>query len=77
MEDWAGGTRISASLHNFNKLWGRRVLGQGAIVLLIITVVGHGIWVFFAWLFKVIGGQPAMLAAAERFSPHLVTAAVA
>jgi hypothetical protein len=35
VEDWAGGTRISASLHKFNKLWGRRVLGQGAIVLLI------------------------------------------
>ncbi|NVN84557.1 MAG: VWA domain-containing protein [Rhodopseudomonas sp.] len=35
VEDWAGGTRISASLHSFNKLWGRRVLGQGAIVLLI------------------------------------------
>jgi uncharacterized protein with von Willebrand factor type A (vWA) domain len=35
VEDWAGGTRISASLHTFNKLWGRRVLGQGAIVLLI------------------------------------------
>ena len=35
VEDWAGGTRIATSLHNFNKLWGRRVLGQGAIVLLI------------------------------------------
>ncbi|UZE51442.1 vWA domain-containing protein [Rhodopseudomonas sp. P2A-2r] len=35
VEDWAGGTRISESLHSFNKLWGRRVLGQGAIVLLI------------------------------------------
>lgn len=35
VEDWAGGTRISASLHNFNKLWARRVLSQGAIVLLI------------------------------------------
>ncbi len=35
VEDWAGGTRISESLHNFNKLWGRRVLSQGAIVLLI------------------------------------------
>ena len=34
-EDWAGGTRIATSLHAFNKLWGRRVLGQGAIVLLI------------------------------------------
>jgi uncharacterized protein with von Willebrand factor type A (vWA) domain len=35
VEDWAGGTRIATSLHVFNKLWGRRVLGQGAIVLLI------------------------------------------
>lgn len=35
VEDWAGGTRIGTSLHAFNKLWGRRVLGQGAIVLLI------------------------------------------
>ena len=35
VEDWAGGTRIATSLHGFNKLWSRRVLGQGAIVLLI------------------------------------------
>src|ERR1700730_2849666 len=35
VEDWAGGTRIATSLHSFNKLWSRRVLGQGAIVLLI------------------------------------------
>ncbi|MEW6121505.1 MAG: VWA domain-containing protein [Pseudomonadota bacterium] len=33
--DWAGGTRIGASLHAFNKLWSRRVLGQSPIVLLI------------------------------------------
>ena len=33
--DWSGGTRIAGSLHAFNKLWGRRVLGAGAIVLLI------------------------------------------
>jgi uncharacterized protein len=33
--DWAGGTRIATSLHCFNKLWARRLLGQGAIVLLI------------------------------------------
>ena len=32
--DWAGGTRIATSLHAFNKLWARRVLGGGAIVLL-------------------------------------------
>jgi uncharacterized protein with von Willebrand factor type A (vWA) domain len=33
--DWSGGTRIASSLHAFNKLWARRVLGQGAVVLLI------------------------------------------
>jgi uncharacterized protein with von Willebrand factor type A (vWA) domain len=33
--DWAGGTRIATSLHAFNKYWARRVLGQGAVVLLI------------------------------------------
>lgn len=35
VEDWSGGTRIGASLEEFNKLWSRRVLGQGAVVLLI------------------------------------------
>ena len=33
--DWSGGTRIATSLHTFNKLWARRVLTQGALVLLI------------------------------------------
>src|SRR5438132_783102 len=33
--DWSGGTRIATSLHDFNKRWARRVLAQGAIVLLI------------------------------------------
>jgi uncharacterized protein with von Willebrand factor type A (vWA) domain len=33
--DWSGGTRIASSLHGFNKMWARRVLTQGAIVLLI------------------------------------------
>ena len=33
--DWGGGTRIGESLHRFNYDWGRRVLGQGAVVLLI------------------------------------------
>jgi uncharacterized protein with von Willebrand factor type A (vWA) domain len=32
--DWSGGTRIATSLHSFNKLWSRRVLGAGATVLL-------------------------------------------
>jgi uncharacterized protein with von Willebrand factor type A (vWA) domain len=33
--DWAGGTRIGASLHQFNRQWSRRVLGRGALVLVI------------------------------------------
>jgi uncharacterized protein with von Willebrand factor type A (vWA) domain len=33
--DWSGGTRIASSLHVFNKRWARRVLTQGAIVMLI------------------------------------------
>jgi uncharacterized protein with von Willebrand factor type A (vWA) domain len=33
--DWSGGTRIASSLHAFNRLWARRVLTGGAIVLLI------------------------------------------
>src|SRR5262249_40723722 len=33
--DWAGGTRIGASLAAFNRQWGRRVLGRGAVVVLI------------------------------------------
>lgn len=35
VQDWAGGTRIGESLLTFNTRWGRRVLGQGAIVLII------------------------------------------
>ena len=34
-EDWSGGTRIGACLHEFNLFWSRRVLAQGALVLLI------------------------------------------
>src|SRR5206468_8679075 len=33
--DWSGGTRIGEALDSFNRLWARRVLAQGAIVLLI------------------------------------------
>lgn len=33
--DWSGGTRIGEALELFNKQWSRRVLGQGAVVLLI------------------------------------------
>jgi uncharacterized protein len=34
-QDWSGGTRIGACLAAFNRDWSRRVLGQGAVVLLI------------------------------------------
>ena len=34
-QDWSGGTRIGTALHSFNRDWSRRVLGQGAVVLLI------------------------------------------
>jgi len=33
--DWSGGTRIGEALDAFNRHWARRVLGQGAVVLLI------------------------------------------
>jgi uncharacterized protein len=35
VHDWAGGTRIGESLKYFNFEWGRRVLGRGAVVLII------------------------------------------
>jgi uncharacterized protein with von Willebrand factor type A (vWA) domain len=35
VEDWAGGTRIGHCLESFNNHWSRRVLGQGAVVMLI------------------------------------------
>ncbi|WP_421865733.1 vWA domain-containing protein [Parvibaculum sp.] len=35
VEDWDGGTRIGETLHRFNVDWARRVLGQGATVLLV------------------------------------------
>jgi len=35
VEDWSGGTRIGATLREFNTRWSRRVLAQGAVVLFI------------------------------------------
>ena len=35
VKDWSGGTRIGETLRTFNHQWSRRVLGQGAVVLLI------------------------------------------
>ena len=35
VEDWAGGTRIGDAIKTFNYEWARRVLGRGAVVLII------------------------------------------
>ena len=35
IKDWSGGTRIGETLQTFNLLWARRVLGGGAVVLVI------------------------------------------
>ena len=41
-QDWEGGTRIGDCLHDFNRDWSRRVLGQGAVVLLITDGLERG-----------------------------------
>jgi uncharacterized protein with von Willebrand factor type A (vWA) domain len=41
-QDWEGGTRIGESLHAFNRDWSRRVMGQGAVVLLITDGLERG-----------------------------------
>jgi uncharacterized protein with von Willebrand factor type A (vWA) domain len=35
VDDWSGGTRIGECLSEFNRRWSRRVLAQGAVVILI------------------------------------------
>lgn len=40
--DWSGGTRIGSNLTRFNRDWSRRVLGQGAIVLLVTDGLERG-----------------------------------
>lgn len=35
VQDWSGGTRIGDALHYFNHHWAKRVLGRGAVVLII------------------------------------------
>lgn len=41
-QDWEGGTRIGDCIHDFNRDWSRRVLGQGAVVLLITDGLDRG-----------------------------------
>lgn len=47
VDDWDGGTRIGETLRRFNIEWSRRVLGQGAVVLLVTDGLdrdaGHGV----------------------------------
>ena len=40
--DWQGGTRIGEALARFNRDWSRRVLGQGAVVMLITDGLERG-----------------------------------
>jgi uncharacterized protein with von Willebrand factor type A (vWA) domain len=46
--DWSGGTRIGRCLAEFNRLWSRRVLAQGAVVLFLSDGLdrdaGSGLW---------------------------------
>lgn len=42
VSDWEGGTRIGACLASFNLHWSRRVLAQGAVVLLITDGLDRG-----------------------------------
>ncbi len=42
VEDWDGGTRIGDCLRAFNLRWSRRLLGQGAIVLLVTDGLDRG-----------------------------------
>ncbi|SHJ48104.1 hypothetical protein SAMN02745194_02686 [Roseomonas rosea] len=55
LPDWSGGTRIGEALERFNHLWARRVLGQGAVVLLITDGLDRG-------------GAEGLSEAAERLS---------
>ncbi len=54
--DWAGGTRIGQSLRIFNQRWSRRVLGRGAVVL----IISDG------WE----QGEPGLLARELRYIQH-------
>jgi uncharacterized protein len=42
VQDWGGGTRLGACLHDFNRLWARRVLAGNGTVLLITDGLEHG-----------------------------------
>ena len=42
VQDWSGGTRLAACLHDFNQRWARRTLDSRATVLLVTDGLEHG-----------------------------------
>ncbi len=66
--DWSGGTRIGEALKAFNFDWGRRVLGRGAVTLLISDGWDRGD-------VHLLGGEMARLARSSHrliwLNPHL------
>ena len=42
VDDWSGGTRITACLHDFNRRWARRTLSSRSTVLLVTDGLEHG-----------------------------------
>ena len=42
VEDWSGGTRIGFCLKQFNQHWSRRMLGQGAVIILLTDGLDRG-----------------------------------
>ncbi len=42
VDDWSGGTRLTACLHEFNHRWARRVLSSRSTVLLVTDGLEHG-----------------------------------
>jgi uncharacterized protein with von Willebrand factor type A (vWA) domain len=49
VKDWGGGTRTGEALHEFNYRWARRVLGRGAVALVISDGWDRGDPVLLRW----------------------------
>jgi uncharacterized protein with von Willebrand factor type A (vWA) domain len=69
--DWSGGTRIGEALSSFNQKWAKRVLGQGAVVLLITDGLdrdgAHGLAENMDRLRTKVAGHPRDAASCGRF----------
>jgi uncharacterized protein with von Willebrand factor type A (vWA) domain len=66
VEDWSGGTRITACLHDFNRDWSRRVLAHHATVLLISDGLEHGDVVQASHLAQSVAALPGLRSARCR-----------